>query len=253
MLAKAAAQSNAAADEGASGSQGASSKPLQRTKFRRRKPADTLFDSGDADASLKRLRNRKKHDIEMPDGKWDVNGMDPIILVDGYNIVGFWPKLRKYRDRGELSLARDTLAEETNEFANVRGWDCEIVFDANATRDPMKSSQFSDKVDIVYTGTEDADSFIERRVYELCEADERQVWVATNDTSERRFAESKGAHVMSASLFVQEMKRARKESRERAKETSQLSKYAGNMLIRSVSNETRAKLYQLRDKIDGSA
>lgn len=105
----------------------------------------------------------------------------------------------------------------------------------------------------MFTGSDTADSWIERRVFELRGANERQVLVATNDIAERRFAESKEAHVMSAGMFVQEIKRAKKESRERAEDlrNGQERTIAGKMLIRNVNEETREKLYQLRELLDG--
>jgi uncharacterized protein len=190
--------------------------------------------------------------VEMPEGKYGVAGMAPLVLIDAYNVVGAWGKLAKLRDRGDMEGARGALVEEVAEFSSVRGWCCEVVFDAQGNAGAVRRESVAG-VGIVFTGSENADSWIERRVFELCEAGERQVWVATNDGAERRFAESKGAHVMSASLFVQEVKRAKMESTERAAELQkgEEAAVAGQMLIRNVDEATREKLYRLRELLDG--
>lgn len=105
-------------------------------------------------------------------------------------------------------------------------------------------------VHVVFTGTETADSYIERAVFEQCEKGKRQVWAATSDTAQIKFSSAKGAHVMSSSLFIQELKRAKREVRERLATLDECTA-RGKMLIANVDEQTRAKLYELRDKLDG--
>ncbi len=45
----------------------------------------------------------------------------PVLLVDGYNMCGFWPKLKKYFSRGDLEGARDKLINELITFTHIRG------------------------------------------------------------------------------------------------------------------------------------
>jgi uncharacterized protein len=229
-------------------------KPRARTKFRRKKTGfSDMADVGVDD--LRALRRARGEGLEqdVPDGKYDLSGPLPMMLVDAYNVVGAWKKLVKLRNRGDMDGARVLLVEEVAEFAGIRGWSCEIVFDAHGNKENVKKEEIAG-VDVVFTGNETADTWIERRVFELCEAGERQVWVATNDVAERQFAESKGAHVMSAGLFVQEIKRAKKESREHAEDLRKFEEatVAGNMLIRNVNEETREKLYRLRELLDNN-
>lgn len=99
---------------------------------------------------------------------------------------------------------------------------------------------------MVYTGTETADSYIERRVYELCEEGHRQIWAATSDVAQLRYSTAKGAHVMSSKLFIQEIKRAKKETKERVQQKDG-EEARGKMLISNVDESTREKLYRLRD------
>lgn len=213
------------------------SRPVVRTKFRRKK--DDTIRSGSM---------RKKNDEELPDGKYEAVP-DPVVYIDAYNIIGAWPRLRKWRDRSDLDTARRLLLHDVSEFSHIRGWDCVVVFDAQGTEEAMRSDVNAQNVEVVYTGSETADSYIERCVYEMCEVGSRQVWAATSDVAQLRFSCSKGAHVMSAQLFVQELKRVRKETSELMEEKNEWDA-RGKMLIATVDKETRARLYQLRDELN---
>lgn len=232
-------------------------KPRVRTKFRRKKTGYSAL--ADVDRNDPRVRNGEwrrargeSDEADIPDGKY-VLGLPPIALIDAYNIVGQWAKLAKLRNRGDMEGARDALVAEVSEFSSIRGWRCLVVFDANGNSDAVKEDSVAG-VGVVFTGSETADSYIERRVFELCEQGDRQVWVATNDVAERHFAESKGAHCMSASLFIQEIKRAKKDSADdaNARLAEEEASVAGQMLIRNVSEEAREKLYNLRARLDGN-
>lgn len=93
------------------------SRPKERTSFRRKK---------DDIPGRRRDTNRN---TDVPDGKYN-NEVDPIIFIDGYNVIGRWPRLRKWRDRSDLETARRLLIDDVAEFSAVRGWDCVVVYDA---------------------------------------------------------------------------------------------------------------------------
>ncbi|KAH9750155.1 YacP-like NYN domain-containing protein [Citrus sinensis] len=46
----------------------------------------------------------------------------PVLLVDGYNVCGYWPKLKKHFIKGRLDVARQKLIEELVEFSMIRGY-----------------------------------------------------------------------------------------------------------------------------------
>lgn len=101
-------------------------------------------------------------------------------------------------------------------------------------------------VSVIYTGTETADSFIERNIFQYCREGARQVWAATSDLIQARVSGAMGAHVMSGGLFVQELKRARRETRE-ILETRDGAAIRAKMLMSSVDGETLKHLYRLRN------
>lgn len=45
----------------------------------------------------------------------------PVLLVDGYNVCGYWPKLKKHFMGGRLDVARQKLVDELITFSALRG------------------------------------------------------------------------------------------------------------------------------------
>lgn len=45
----------------------------------------------------------------------------PVLLVDGYNMCGYWPKLKKHFSRGHLDTAREKLVHELITFSHIKG------------------------------------------------------------------------------------------------------------------------------------
>lgn len=45
----------------------------------------------------------------------------PVLLVDGYNVCGYWPKLKKHFMNGSLDIARQKLIDELVSFSLLRG------------------------------------------------------------------------------------------------------------------------------------
>lgn len=45
----------------------------------------------------------------------------PVLLVDGYNVCGYWPKLKKHFMKGRLDVARQKLLDELIGFSVLKG------------------------------------------------------------------------------------------------------------------------------------
>lgn len=45
----------------------------------------------------------------------------PVLLVDGYNVCGYWAKLKKHFMSGRLDIARQKLVDELVNFSMLRG------------------------------------------------------------------------------------------------------------------------------------
>ncbi|MBB6451439.1 hypothetical protein HNR44_003450 [Geomicrobium halophilum] len=109
--------------------------------------------------------------------------MKEIVLVDGYNIVGDWPELKKVKEHS-LIEARDLLIEKMAEYQAVTGRRVIIVFDAHMVKG-TGSNHSQHRVEVVYTRQrETADERIEKLVTQLKNI-ETQVYVATSDYVEQ--------------------------------------------------------------------
>ncbi|KAH9541465.1 hypothetical protein CY35_14G066100 [Sphagnum magellanicum] len=110
----------------------------------------------------------------------------PVLLVDGYNMCGFWPKLKKYFSRGDLE-----------------GVKVVVVFDATMSGLPNHKEAVN-SVDVVYAATSDSDSWIEREVLLLRSDGCPKVWVATSDSFHQQAAHGSGAYVWNCKTLISE-------------------------------------------------
>ncbi|KAG0611394.1 hypothetical protein M758_7G138000 [Ceratodon purpureus] len=146
-------------------------------------------------------RKKKVDKQDMPDGVDDYedpttklyhtsDGFElavPVLLVDGYNMCGYWPKLKKHFARGQLETARDKLIHELITFTHMKGVKVVCVFDAVMSGLPTHK-EVVNSVDIVYSAQTDSDSWIEREVTLLRADGCPKVWVATSDTFHQQAA-----------------------------------------------------------------
>ncbi|WP_028510304.1 TetM/TetW/TetO/TetS family tetracycline resistance ribosomal protection protein [Ruminococcus sp. NK3A76] len=134
------------------------------------------------------------------------------ILVDGYNIIYSWERLKKLCDKS-LDLARSELI---NIMANYRGFmQCEliVVFDAYRVKGDHREVEQHSGISVVYTKeAETADTYIERTAHKLSK--EHRVRVATSDRLEQVIILGSGAMRVSAHEFELEVEAAEKAVRE---------------------------------------
>ncbi|XP_024959440.1 uncharacterized protein LOC112500263 isoform X2 [Cynara cardunculus var. scolymus] len=128
----------------------------------------------------------------------------PVLLVDGYNVCGYWPKLKKHFLGGRLDLARQKLVDELITFGMLREVKVVVVFDAMLSGLPMHKENFAG-VDIVYSTETCADAWIEKEVAALREDGCPRVWVVTSDRCQQHAAHGAGAFVWSAKALVSEI------------------------------------------------
>ena len=172
---------------------------------------------------------------------WDVilnaTAASPLVIVDGYNIIYKWPRLKKWMNKGMTSKARDTLIHDMEEMRALKGWRIEIVFDgfgrntngalgdgpgSQGTREKItKADEEASKdvtlngVRIVYSGAgTSADGYIEQRCFEAKKVTDGKLTgsliVATDDNMIRNAACNAGALCMSSGRMVDELKALRK-------------------------------------------
>lgn len=176
---------------------------------------------------------------------WDVilsngNGTSAgaLMLVDGYNVIYQWSRLKKQMLLGNTQRARELLVRDLEELHNIKGWRIECVFDGfgrkvngplgdagpGGERISLSDREFtlhqtqSKGVRVVYSGIgASADSYIEKRCIDAKAITQGKLSVAggsliaaSNDAMVRLVATGAGALVMSSDRLVDELKAVKK-------------------------------------------
>ena len=132
---------------------------------------------------------------------------EALLLVDGYNIIGAWPSLKKLRDRQGLEPARQKLVETLINFTCHEGYETQVVFDAQYQKTASSCETFTPFLSVRYTAfAQTADTYIER----FCATFDshpnlNRVIVATSDEDQRRTVVGYGAEWMSALRLLGEV------------------------------------------------
>ena len=191
------------------------------------------------------MESRRKRNAEVD---WDVilqhgNGTSAgaLMLVDGYNVIYQWSRLKKQMVNGNTQRARELLVRDLEELHNIKGWRIECVFDGfgrkvggalsdteldeerKKTKVAMSDRQVSREdtgrgVRIVYSGVgASADSYIESRCLDAKEVtggklsiSGSSLIVVSNDAMIRMVATGAGALCMSSDRLVNELKAVKK-------------------------------------------
>uniref|UniRef100_A0A1D1XPI0 Uncharacterized protein yacP n=1 Tax=Anthurium amnicola TaxID=1678845 RepID=A0A1D1XPI0_9ARAE len=127
----------------------------------------------------------------------------PVLLVDGYNVCGYWPKLKKHFMKGRLDVARQKLIDELIAFSILKEVKVVVVFDAMLSGLPTHKEDFVG-IDVVFSGDTCADAWIEKEIVALKEDGCPRVWVVTSDLCQQQAAHGAGAFVWSCKALVSE-------------------------------------------------
>ena len=136
--------------------------------------------------------------------------MKPLLLVDGYNVLGAWDVPKK--ERLSIEEARERLTHLVADYAGYSGQEIILVFDGHYTDRQTRSETQRHGVTVVFTRHgESADNYIEA----ACDAAPRwrQVRVATSDALEQTVALGRGAVRISSREFLMELTHVRADGR----------------------------------------
>ena len=141
----------------------------------------------------------------------EVDLRDPLLFIDGYNVINMWPRLKKRFQKGELLEAREMLLADVADFTISR-FESVVVFDANGAADRVEGKDreetyASGLVRVVYAH-DSADAYIERET-KTQRAEGRPVRVATSDNGIATACAMYGATVVSSQFMVTELKASR--------------------------------------------
>lgn len=128
--------------------------------------------------------------------------MKPLLLVDGYNVIGAWTVPQ--REHLTIEESRDRLIHMIADYAGYSGEEVIVVFDGHYTDRPMSTRIEQYGIQVVFTRHgESADNYIEAS----CEAAPkwRKVRVATSDAVEQTVTMGRGAVRISSREFLMEL------------------------------------------------
>ena len=141
--------------------------------------------------------------------------MGEYLLIDGYNVINAWKEFAQLRQTS-LEHAREILVAGVSEYAAFKGYRAIVVFDALEVAGAAAVETIHG-IQVVYTGEgETADSWIERRAYELRHGPYKaKVFVVTSDYAEQINVLGAGAYRISAREFREDYKKTKKQIAER--------------------------------------
>lgn len=127
--------------------------------------------------------------------------MKPLLIVDGYNVIGAWREAAK--KRYTIDEARDKLTHKLAEYSGYKGVEVVLVFDGYKSDKLSTSMEKLGPVTVVYTRHgETADSYIERLAVQAPRY--RTIRVATSDGAIQNMALGAGAtRITSRELLIE--------------------------------------------------
>lgn len=175
----------------------------------------------------------------------------PIMLVDGYNVIGVWRSLKELRDLQGFDVARAQLTETMVNFSAYHGYKTVLVFDAYVQATPAKVEKITKNLKLYFTDhNETADTYIERQCGKYRRDPLRhlkRIIVVTSDRAQQLTAVGFGAEWLSATALEQEV-----EATLRSVQSRQTPKKANtkNLLGNRIDGNVRAELAKLRNQLN---
>lgn len=165
--------------------------------------------------------------------------MKPLLVVDGYNIIGAWELAAK--KRWTFDECRMQLLGRLEEYSAYHGLEVVLVFDGTKSERLVRSEERTGDIVVIYTRhAETADQYIER----LCDTQPRyrEVRVATNDSVEQTIVLGRGATRLPARELLRDMAQAH------AAQRAQIDRapIKRNPLIARLPAEQQAALERMR-------
>ncbi|WP_017651821.1 NYN domain-containing protein [Fortiea contorta] len=173
---------------------------------------------------------------------------EAVLLVDGYNIIGAWPCLKKTRDTAGLEAARTELVEAMTSYSSFLGYDTQVVFDAQYQNACGNIEIITELLSVHYTDFgQTADTYIEKACaslrYQIAQSRHARVIVATSDRAQQLMVQGYGAEWLSAQQLCGEVEtmvcrmRQKYQSRKQSK---------SRFLVNSIDAKARQRLAELR-------
>lgn len=166
--------------------------------------------------------------------------MKPLLIVDGYNVIGAWKEAEE--QHCTIDEARDRLTHLLLDYSGYSGEEVVLVFDGYRSDRRTATEEKHANLTVVYTKHgETADSYIERAVVQAPKY--RTIRVATSDGQIQTLALGAGAtRITSRELLIQ-MQQLRKSSFAAHKKAQELNR---NPLGARLPRDVQEALERLR-------
>ena len=166
--------------------------------------------------------------------------MKPLLVVDGYNVIGAWSEAQK---KGwSIDEARDQLIRALQDFSGYAAEEVVLVFDGWQSDRRITTEDMHGNIRVVYTRHgETADSYIERLVAQTPKY--RSVRVAASDGLEQSQVLSTGAVRMPSRELLRELREERSRGLSGHRQGQGLQRHS---LERRLPEDTLKELERLR-------
>ena len=132
--------------------------------------------------------------------------MKPLLLVDGYNIIGAWPQA--VREGWPIEASRERLQRALEDYAGYAGVEVVLVFDGHHSENRRRARELAGALTVVFTRQgETADHYIE--AVAARHPKYRPLQVATSDRVEQTVVMGRGAIRISARELLEELAEVR--------------------------------------------
>lgn len=171
-----------------------------------------------------------------------------VLLVDGYNIIGAWSCLKKTRDTAGLEAARGELVESMTNYSAFKGYQTQIVFDAQYQNTCSNREVITELLSVHYTEFgQTADTYIEKSCasyrHHIAQSLISRVIVATSDRAQQLMIQGYGAEWMSALQLCHDVQTNVCRVRQKYNPRKQSN---GRFLANSIDDKARQRLAELR-------
>jgi predicted RNA-binding protein with PIN domain len=171
-----------------------------------------------------------------------------VLLVDGYNIIGSWPCLKKTRDGAGLEAARGELVETMTSYSAFQGYETQIIFDAQYQNAASNKEVITELLSVYYTDFgQTADTYIEKACaafrHQVAQSLISRVIVATSDRAQQLMVQGYGAEWLSAQQLCGEVEATVCRMRHRYQPRKQSK---SRFLAHAIDAKARERLAELR-------
>ncbi len=172
----------------------------------------------------------------------------PLMLVDGYNVIGTWRSLQSLRDDAGFETARQHLTEALANYSAYQGYKTTLVFDAYNNQTAAVTEVITQHLKLHYTEyRQTADSYIEKFCGQMFRDPIRRhhrVIVVTSDRAQQLTTQGFGAEWMSAEKLQAEVEITFKQEHRKRQHKSQTAK--AKTIASQINQDVRDRLNRLR-------